>query len=222
MDYQNKKGKYYINQRTEMLDFYPLNSKTVLDVGCGQGNFAKQIKDAYKTEAWGIEYMKSHAVEAEKILDKVFAGECEKFIDDLPDNYFDVIYFNDVLEHLNDPYTVLKKMKNKLTEKGKIISSIPNIRYHSALKMLVLDKEWHYQDSGVMDHTHLRFFTKNSIKRMYENLRFKVITHQGINKTKSIKPYLYNLFLLFTASDIFYVQYATVVEKNDTKTLINA
>ncbi|MBZ9628408.1 class I SAM-dependent methyltransferase [Psychroflexus sp. CAK57W] len=213
MDYQNKKGKYYINQRPEMLEFFPKNAKTVLDVGCGQGTFVKQIKDMYHTETWGIEYMRSHGEQAEKVLDKVFIGECEKFIDDLPNDYFDVIYFNDVMEHLIDPYMVLDKMKKKLTKNGQIISSLPNIRYHNVLKMFILNKEWKYEESGVMDHTHLRFFTKKSIKRMYENLGFKIITHKGINKTKSLKPYIYNLFLLFTAPDIFYVQYATVVEK---------
>lgn len=213
MDYQNKKGKYYINQRTEMLEFFPPNSKTVLDVGCGQGSFAKQIKDLYHTETWGIEYMETHAKEAGKVLDKVFIGECERFLEDLPDNYFDAIYFNDVLEHLFDPYDVLEKMKQKLTVKGRIISSLPNIRYHSALKMLVLNRDWKYEDSGVMDHTHVRFFTKKSIERMYKNLGFKILQHKGINKTRSLKPLLYNLLLLFSASDIFYVQYATVVEK---------
>lgn len=213
MDYLNKKGKYYINKRSEMLNFFPENANTVLDVGCGEGTFAKQIKDIYHTETWGIEYIQAHGEQAKKVLDKVFIGECEKFIDDLPNDYFDVIYFNDVLEHLIDPYLVLDKMKSKLTKKGKIISSIPNIRYHSALKSLVLKKDWKYQESGVMDHTHLRFFTKKSIKRMYEHLGFKIITHEGINKTGSLKPYLYNLFLFFTASDIFYTQYATVVEK---------
>jgi 2-polyprenyl-3-methyl-5-hydroxy-6-metoxy-1,4-benzoquinol methylase len=213
MDYQNKKGKYYNNLRTEMLEFFPSNSKTVLDVGCGQGSFAKQIKDLYHTETWGIEYMESHALEAQKVLDKVFIGECEKFIEDLPDNYFDAIYFNDVLEHLFDPYKVLEKMKQKLTTKGRIISSLPNIRYHSALKMLILNKDWKYEDSGVMDHTHVRFFTKKSIERMYNNLGFKILHHKGINKTRSLKPFLYNLLLFCSASDIFYVQYATVVKK---------
>ncbi|MFO7745521.1 MAG: class I SAM-dependent methyltransferase [Psychroflexus sp.] len=213
MDYQDKKDIYYKKERPEMLEFFPKNAKTVLEVGCGQGTFAKQIKDLYQTETWGIEYMESHAKEAQKVLDKVFIGQCEKFIDDLPDNYFDVIYFNDVLEHLFDPYMVLEKMKQKLTEKGKIISSLPNIRYHSALKMLILKKDWKYEDSGVLDHTHIRFFTKKSIERMYKNLGFKIITHKGINKTRSLKPYIYNLLLFFTASDIFYVQFATVVEK---------
>lgn len=213
MDYHNKTGKYYKNHRPEMLEFFPQNSKTVLDVGCGTGAFARQIKDEYKTETWGIEFMPDQAEEAKKFLDKVYIGKCEDFLDELPNDYFDVIYFNDVLEHLSDPYLVLNQMKSKLKKKGKLISSLPNIRYHDALKMLIINKDWKYDRSGVMDHTHLRFFTKKSIKRMYENSGFKIITHKGINKTKSLKPYLYNLFLFFTASDIFYVQYATVVEK---------
>jgi 2-polyprenyl-3-methyl-5-hydroxy-6-metoxy-1,4-benzoquinol methylase len=213
MDYDNKKRKYYMNKRSEMLEFFPSNVKTVLDVGCGQGIFAKQIKDIYKTETRGMDYMQSHAEEARKILHRVFVGECEKFLDDLPNDYFNVIYFNDVLKHLLDPYMVLNKMKEKLMEKGRIISSIPNLRYHSTLKMLILKKEWMYQESGVMDHRHIRFFTKKSIKRMYETLGFKIISHKGINKTNSLKPCLYNLLLGFTASDIFFVQYATVVEK---------
>jgi hypothetical protein len=104
-------------------------------------------------------------------------------------------------------------MKQKLTAKGMIISSLPNIRYHSALKMLILNKDWKYEDSGVMDHTHVRFFTKKSIERMYNSLGFKILQHKGINKTRSLKPFLYNLLLFCSASDIFYVQYATVVKK---------
>lgn len=211
MDYTNKKEGYYINERAEMLAFFPDEAKTVLDVGCGQGSFAKQIKDRYKTETWGIEYMTSQAKQAGKVLDKVFCGPCEDFLDDIPNDYFDVIYFNDVLEHLVDPYQVLKKIKAKLTSNGIIISSIPNIRYHSSMRMFLLDKEWKYQDSGIMDHTHMRFFTEKSIKRMYQDLGYKVLEHKGINKTRSLKPYLMNLFLFFTAQDIFYAQYASVV-----------
>lgn len=211
MDYDNKKGLYYTNERLEMLAFFPKDAKTVLDVKCGQGSFAKQIKDEYKTETWGIEYMPAHAKQAEEILDKVFSGPCEDFLEELPDNYFDVVYFNDFLEHLFDPYKVLKIMKTKLTKNGKIISSIPNIRYHSSLSMFLFDREWKNQDSGVMDHTNIWFFTKKSIKRLYEDLGFKILSHKGLNRTKSLKPYLINLLLLFTASDIFYVQYATGV-----------
>ncbi|MFD2561596.1 class I SAM-dependent methyltransferase [Aquimarina rubra] len=213
MDYDNKPDNYFNNARHEMLDFLPENTKTLLDVGCGEGAFASFIKEKYQTETWGIELMKEEGEKAEKLLDKVFIGEVEGFIDELPDNYFDAIYFNDVLEHLVDPYMVLEKIKSKLSKDGVIISSIPNMRYHSALKNLVLNKNWEYEDHGIMDKTHLRFFTGKSIANMYTRLGYKIITHKGINKTKSIKPYLYNLPLFFTAMDMRYLQYATVVKR---------
>ncbi|WP_299211142.1 class I SAM-dependent methyltransferase [uncultured Aquimarina sp.] len=213
MDYDNKPDNYFNNTRHEMLDFLPENTKTLLDVGCGEGAFASFIKEKYQTETWGIELMKEEGEKAKKLLDKVFIGEVEGFIDKLPDEYFDAIYFNDVLEHLVDPYMVLEKIKSKLSKDGVIISSIPNMRYHSALKNLVLKKNWEYEDHGIMDKTHLRFFTGKSIANMYTRLGYKILTHKGINKTKSIKPYLYNLPLFFTAMDMRYLQYATVVKK---------
>ncbi|MGY3793719.1 class I SAM-dependent methyltransferase [uncultured Aquimarina sp.] len=213
MDYDNKPDNYFNNTRHEMLDFLPKNTKTLLDVGCGEGAFASMIKEKFQTETWGIELMKEEGEKAKKLLDKVFIGEVEGFIDELPDDYFDTIYFNDVLEHLVDPYVVLEKMKSKLSKDGVIISSIPNMRYHSALKNLVLNKNWEYEDHGIMDKTHLRFFTGKSIANMYTRLGYKIITHKGINKTKSIKPYFYNLPFLFTAMDMRYLQYATVVKK---------
>jgi 2-polyprenyl-3-methyl-5-hydroxy-6-metoxy-1,4-benzoquinol methylase len=151
---------------------------------------------------------------AETKLDKVLTGACEDRIKDLPDGHFDVIYFNDVLEHLVDPYKVLEAIKSKLSPNGVIISSIPNVRYFRVLKKLVVNKNWEYEKDGVLDKTHLRFFTSKSIQKMYTDLGYKIQSHQGINKTKSIKPYLYNVPLFFSAMDIFYIQYATVVKAN--------
>ena len=64
-----------------------------------------------------------------------------------------------------------------------------------------------------MDFTHLRFFTSKSIQRMYKEAGYEIIHHKGINRTKSIRPYLYNLLMLFTAFDMFYVQFATIAKK---------
>jgi len=213
MDYYNKPDDYYANVRLEMVDFFPKTAKTLLDVGCGEGFFSSFIKNEFDVEAWGIELMEDSAAIARSKLDKVLIGECEKLIPDLPENYFDVIYFNDVLEHLADPWKVLEVIKPKLSRNGVIISSIPNVRYHSVLKKLVINKNWEYVKDGVLDKTHLRFFTGKSILKMYTDLGYKVISHQGINKTKSLRPYIYNIPLFFTAMDMFYSQYATVVKK---------
>ena len=214
MDYNNKPDTYYTNVRQEMIDFMPKTAKTVLDVGCGEGAFASYIKNKFEIEAWGIEMTPEPASIAETKLNKVLIGACEDKIDLLPNGYFDVIYFNDILEHLVDPYAVLKSIKAKLSKNGVIISSIPNVRYFRVLKKLIVNKNWEYEKDGVLDKTHLRFFTSKSIQKMYNDLGYKIQSHQGINKTKSIKPYLYNIPLFFSAKDIFYIQYATVVKAN--------
>jgi 2-polyprenyl-3-methyl-5-hydroxy-6-metoxy-1,4-benzoquinol methylase len=210
MDYDNKPDGYYDNIRHEMIQFLPSDANKILDVGCGNGAFADALKDITNAEVWGIEYMEDQAKIALGKLDKVFSGPCENFLDELPDNYFDAIYFNDVLEHLVDPYMVLNKIKNKLTNNGVVISSVPNVRHHKTFLKTLFHKDWKYLDHGVMDRTHLRFFTGKSIRAMYEDLGYTVLLHKGLNKSKSIKPFLYNIPLLFTHMDIRNLQYATV------------
>jgi len=196
-----------------MLKYLPSGATKIIDVGCGNGAFGKVLKEKGNIEVWGIELMPNEAAQAEKSLDKVFSGPVEGNLEKLPADYFDVAYFNDVLEHLADPYDVLKKIKSNLKPGGVVISSIPNIRYHNALIKLLVKKEWEYEEFGVMDHTHLRFFTGRSIRRMYETLGYEIVTHEGINKSRSLKAYLYNIPVLFTALDIRYPQYATVAKK---------
>jgi len=213
MDYENKADDYYNHDRPEMLAYLPSGCKTLLDVGCGEGTFAGYIKKKENLEAWGIELMEGPGKEAKKRLDKVFIGPCENFIEELPDNYFDAIYCNDVLEHLVDPYTVLSILREKLTDRGVVISSIPNIRYHDAFKKIILQKKFEYEGHGIFDKTHMRFFTKSSIAKMYEDQGYQILSHEGINRTRSLKPYIYNIPFLFTAMDMFYLQYATVSKR---------
>ncbi len=210
MDYENKPAGYYDNVRYEMLKYLPENPGKIMDVGCGNGAFAKVVKEKTGAEVWGMEYVTREAAEAAKMLERVFAGRCEDNIDELPDSYFDLVYFNDVLEHLVDPYDVLARFRKKMAPGGIVVSSIPNIRYHNALIPILFKKEFKYESFGVMDHTHLRFFTKKSIRRMFEEQGYEILLHEGINRSRSLKPILYNVPLLFTQMDIFYPQYATV------------
>lgn len=210
MDYNNKPSGYYTKVRHEMAKYLPSHAKVVIDIGCGNGAFGQFLKENKEIEIWGIEYMDNEAQIAKENLYKVFSGKCEDYIDELPDGYFDAIYFNDVLEHLVDPFDVLDRIKNKLSPKGVVISSIPNIRSYDTLMKLFFRKDFKYEKEGILDNTHMRFFTKKSIRRMYENLDYEILVHEGINKTKSIRPILFNIPLLFTQMDVRNLQYATV------------
>ena len=158
--------------------------------------------------------MDNEAQLAKEKLYKVYSGKCEDYIDELPNNYFDVIYFNDVLEHLVDPFDVLDRIKYKLSDDGLVISSIPNLRSYDTFMKLLFKKDFKYDEDGILDKTHLRFFTKKSIRRIYEDLGYTIVTHEGINKTKSIRPILFNIPLLFTHMDMRDLQYATVAKFN--------
>ena len=110
------------------------------------------VKQKIDGEVWGIEPFERFGKLAMNKLDKVFITSVEGSLDLLPDDYFDVIYFNDVLEHLLDPYSVLEKIKIKLKDNGKIISSIPNIRYFRTFFKLLFKGEWDYEIEGYKYH----------------------------------------------------------------------
>ncbi len=172
---------YFTCPRKEMLSLIPLNCKTLLDIGCGAGVFGSLVKKMVGAEIWGIDPSPSIVEIAPRVLDHFFN---EFFSDklDLPKFYFDVITFNDSLEHFPDPFPALEVCRSLLKPGGIIVCSIPNVRYIENLKHLLLDMDWKYEDSGIRDQTHLRFFTKKSIMRMFDEAGYKVESINGINQ----------------------------------------
>ena len=205
-------NKYYSHARSEMLDFIPQDAGKILDVGCGEGSFSLSMKKKFNAEVWGVEINKSASEIAKQNIDKILAGEILTVIDIIPNGYFDCIVFNDVLEHMVDPYAVLEKVKVKLTPVGVIVCSIPNVRHINVLKKLLIEGQWKYEDEGIIDKTHLRFFTKKSIVDMFNNLDFRIIRIEGINETKWWKFLPINILTLGLMSDARYIQFSCVVK----------
>lgn len=201
--------------RLEMLPFVPAEARRVLDVGCNLGRFGEAIKNRAKTEVWGVEPDALSAMEASKVLDQVLAGF---FTDDLllPDRYFDAIVFNDVLEHMADPWAALKLAREKLAKDGRVVVSIPNLRYIENLIHIFKERDFKYELNGIRDRTHLRFFTKKSALRLFEGSGLEVVELQGINEewwTPSIFRRL--SFRLFKGylEDTRHVQFAIVAKE---------
>ncbi len=207
-----KPVNYFSNFRQDMVKYVPKDAKFILEIGCGEGVLTQHLKTTMGAVCWGIEYEPKQAAIAAAKIDKVLVGDALVMIDELPDNYFDAVICNDVLEHLYDPYRVLQKLKAKIKPNGVMISSLPNVRYFRNLFDLFFQKNWDYKDSGILDVTHIRFFTTKSIVKMYENAGFEVIKHEGINKTKSIRPLLMNIFTFNAFWDIRFMQFATVAK----------
>jgi len=209
-DMRHKPEDYHSGTRDEMLKYIPDGTRATLDVGCGFGGFSAMVKERFNAETWAVEMDKQAAQEAAKRLDKVINSDVTQSIDELPDNYFDCIIFNDVLEHLVDPYSVLVGMKRKLTGKGVIVASIPNVRYYRNLVNFALKGNWDYQDAGTLDKTHLRFFTYKSILKMFEQLGFEVLVIEGIHATRNKKLRVLNILLFKALEDLKYLRFATV------------
>ena len=111
---------------------------------------------------------------------------------ELDDTIFDVVVMNDVLEHLVDPWAVLRSLHRVLTAGGSVVASIPNIRYFPVLKKYIMKGQWQYRDDGVMDRTHLRFFTQRSIMDLFMSTNYKILKLEGINGIKKF-PWKFRL-----------------------------
>jgi 2-polyprenyl-3-methyl-5-hydroxy-6-metoxy-1,4-benzoquinol methylase len=206
---------YYNNERPEIAFLIPSNIKTILDIGCGQGTFLKSIKGKTGADTWGIEIVNEAAEKAKDHIDNVLNGKVEDVLSLLPNSYFDCIVFNDVLEHLLEPTEVLIMIRPKLAKNGFIIASIPNVRYFNNLYELLIKKDWEYKDAGILDSTHLRFFTQISMKRMIENAGYKMIKQEGINKIASRKFLLLNFLTLGFFNDTKYLQFVCIASSKD-------
>lgn len=166
-------GTYYLHARPEVLDLVPLTARKLLDVGCGAGGLSANLKARQTVEVHGVELVEKAADHARKYIDQVWNSTIEEALPNLPDKYYDCIVIADVLEHLLDPWTVLAELKNKLAEGGKLVASIPNIQNWGVLSELIQGK-WDYRSEGILDRTHLRFFTRKSVEELFWNAGFRI------------------------------------------------
>lgn len=207
----NKSSGYFSSDREDMLKYIPQDVKTSLEFGCGYGGFSALLKNKFYAESWAVEINEEAAREAAKKLDKVINNDATKSLNDIPGHYFDCIILFDILEHLIDPYSLLLALKTKLTDKGVLIASIPNVRYYRMLTQLVIHGNWDYKDHGILDRTHLRFFTYKSIVKMLNRLDYKILKMEGIHPTSSRTFKILNIITLNHFSDVMYKHFAIVV-----------
>jgi GT2 family glycosyltransferase/2-polyprenyl-3-methyl-5-hydroxy-6-metoxy-1,4-benzoquinol methylase len=182
---ESKYEQYYSYARPEVLALIPLTAKRILDVGCGAGGLSSGIKKRQQTEIHGIELVPEQAEMAKPHLDRIWNCNVEDALSELPDKNYDCIILADVLEHLYDPWTVLTKLKDKLSVEGKMVVSIPNILNWNILFEL-LQGRWDYQSEGILDRTHIRFFTRKSVEELFWNARLCIVNIKATNRSIAI------------------------------------
>ena len=161
------------NKNSSWTKVYELvsESSTILDVGCSSGYFDKVLIDEKSCIVDGIEIDPEDAQRAEKVCRKLLIGNIEDTsldLSQLPTDKYDFIMFIDVLEHLLDPSGALKRVSRLLKPNGKIIFSIPNMANNS-VRMQLLQGDFDYEPSGLLDETHLHYYTDKTIDKMIKN-----------------------------------------------------
>jgi 2-polyprenyl-3-methyl-5-hydroxy-6-metoxy-1,4-benzoquinol methylase len=223
--YEAKPADYFELAREEMLAFLPPHCRRVLDVGCSKGNFGKLLKQTRNLEVWGVEPVAAAAAEAATKLDRVIEGVFNAETD-LPPESFDAIFFNDVLEHLFDPAAALRHARTLLKPDGVIIASIPNFRHFQTLWKIAVLGEWRYQDCGILDATHLRFFTRKSILELFAETQFTIQKLEGLKPFFSMHPsytQVWKIYRLFgwlpvtRIQEMRFLQFAVVAGKQNAK-----
>ena len=209
----DKPTNYFEHQRVELLNFIPREGASILDIGCGSGGFLSNFDD--KIYRVGIEPDIAAAESARQRADLIITGEFnENTIVELLNlsevKKFDCIFFNDVLEHLYDPWTAIQLCKKILGPEGVIIASIPNILFYSNIWNILKKQDFAYENAGLMDITHVRFFTKKSMIRMFEKVGFEIKLVKGINSITSFKYHFFNFLLLNKIRDLKYLQFVIV------------
>jgi 2-polyprenyl-3-methyl-5-hydroxy-6-metoxy-1,4-benzoquinol methylase len=217
--YREKKDSYFQLSREEMLPFVNNNAATIIEFGCGNGAFGSVVKRNINCFYEGIEPISDFAELAKKNIDKISCTNVEDFImeyrNSLNKDKYDVIVFNDILEHLLNPYEVIENVKEMLNNEGTLVASIPNFLNYNSLIEIFSTKDFKYKDGGILDKTHLRFFTKKSIIRMFEDAGYKIVQIKGIHQTvNSMKFKILNFLSLGYINEFKFLQFAVVVKPN--------
>ncbi|MBI2875170.1 MAG: glycosyltransferase, partial [Firmicutes bacterium] len=164
--YFHKPIAYYFSPRPEVRSLIPEGAGRILDVGCGGGAMGRALKgERGGVEVVGVEIDPLMAAAAGKLLDRVLLMNVEPPSLPYPDGYFDCVVLGDILEHLRDPWGTLRGLVRYLAPEGKVVASVPNVRNLAVLTDLVRG-EWRYRMDGILDATHLRFFTRRELVRL--------------------------------------------------------
>ncbi|HEY7155279.1 MAG TPA: class I SAM-dependent methyltransferase [Gemmataceae bacterium] len=158
-------GFYYEQARPEVAALVPAECRRVLEVGCAGGELGRLLRSRGH-HVIGIELVPEMAEKARRWLDCVLTADIETDGFPFPPDSFDAIIFADVLEHLIDPWRVLREAVDVLAESGVVVASIPNVQNIDVLRRLLRGR-WEYRERGILDRGHLRFFTLHTIRDLF-------------------------------------------------------
>jgi SAM-dependent methyltransferase len=198
---------YYDQPRQDVADLVPPRCRRVLDVGCAAGEFGSLLRSRGHTVS-GIELVPEVADLARRRLDAVATADVEADGFPFPAASFDAIVFADVLEHLVDPWRVLREAVRLLADDGVVVASIPNVQNLDVVRRLLRGR-WDYRERGILDVGHLRFFTLHTIRSLFAQAGLEIV-HLGHRYRRTWWRELLCLLTLGRARGFFTRQYLVV------------
>ena len=164
---------YYEHVRREIQPLLPKSASQILDVGAGAGTTLNWLKSIYpNAETTGVEINSALHAELKKNADVAIIGDVDGCFSQLQN--YDLILLLDVLEHLVDSLSTLRKLSTRLKVGGSVIVSVPNIAHFSVSIPLLLQRRFSYSDAGILDRTHLRFFVEQTAIELLNSANFRV------------------------------------------------
>ena len=181
--YAEKDASYYAQVRSDYIDLLPVSdSAAILELGCGAGATGAYALATHKCSDYvGIEMFETAASQAKSVLTAVHQGDVEKMELPYAPCHFDALICSEVLEHLVDPDAVVRSLAKLLKPGGLVFASSPCVSHWRNVKNLALGR-WRYTDSGMMDRTHLRWFTPESFEQLFVEAGCTTISLQPLSK----------------------------------------
>jgi 2-polyprenyl-3-methyl-5-hydroxy-6-metoxy-1,4-benzoquinol methylase len=181
--YSSKPRRYFSGERRDFIDRLDENkNRAILEIGCGDGATGAYAKSQGKCGRYvGVELFPAAAQIAAQAIDVVYTANIDNF--DIPEapGSFDALIASEVLEHLVDPWAVLKRLRPLLRPGAIVMASSPNAAHHSMIRMLLRGR-WDLTDFGRMDRTHLRWFTPGSYAQMFRDCGFEVLSVEPLTE----------------------------------------
>jgi 2-polyprenyl-3-methyl-5-hydroxy-6-metoxy-1,4-benzoquinol methylase len=200
-------SEYFQGHRSDVADLVPEECSRILDVGCGYGGLGRSLRARGLAQVFGVELNPDAASHLEGVYAEHWIGDVEQVSLPVAMEPFDCIVFADVLEHLRDPWGTMQRYLQRLKPSGYVVASIPNVRNIFLLYNLIVRGQWRYEDSGLLDRTHLRFFTRKEIMELFSAAGLEVELVSENRERLSLKRRILMSPLLGLMPDLGVCQY---------------
>lgn len=208
---------YFDTARREILPHLPARVGRMLDLGCGTGATTAAVRQVREVSwAGGVEYLPEVAAKAEGRFDRLWIGDAAlaDLEAEIAPATLDLVLCLDVLEHMADPWAMVRRLSTLLAPGGRLIVSVPNIRHYRFIWRLLARGDFHYRDFGLLDRTHLRFFVKATAIELATAGGLSLVEARSVQELKASDPRAWLNALAFgRLSEFLAKQWLAVAEK---------